>query len=150
MSATSSYSDWQIILSHYALHGETPDLDDYKRALGGYLRNHKTPTAKQKSSVRSMPVPDPAQRNNPLEPDRNADAARQTTASMPPSAYHAPIEQAIAEAQNAAKAASNLSQLQENMQNFEGCELKATARQLVFADGQPDARIMLIGEAPPG
>jgi DNA polymerase len=31
---------------------------------------------------------------------------------------------------------------------FEGCALKATAKNLCFADGQPGARIMLVGEAP--
>jgi uracil-DNA glycosylase family 4 len=34
------------------------------------------------------------------------------------------------------------------MEGFEGCALKQTARQLVFADGNPRARIMLVGEAP--
>ncbi len=31
---------------------------------------------------------------------------------------------------------------------FEGCELKKGARNLVFADGNPAARVMVIGEAP--
>jgi uracil-DNA glycosylase family 4 len=34
------------------------------------------------------------------------------------------------------------------LEGFEGCGLKKTARQLVFADGNPQAKIMLIGEAP--
>ncbi len=31
---------------------------------------------------------------------------------------------------------------------FDGCALKATATQLVFADGNPQARVMFVGEAP--
>src|SRR5205807_2187287 len=31
---------------------------------------------------------------------------------------------------------------------FEGCALKRTAKQLVFADGNPRARVMFVGEAP--
>ena len=31
---------------------------------------------------------------------------------------------------------------------FEGCELKRGARNLVFADGDPSARVMIVGEAP--
>jgi len=31
---------------------------------------------------------------------------------------------------------------------FDGCKLKQTATQLVFADGRPGARVMLVGEAP--
>jgi uracil-DNA glycosylase len=34
------------------------------------------------------------------------------------------------------------------MVEFDGCALKRTATQLVFADGLPGSRIMLIGEAP--
>ena len=34
------------------------------------------------------------------------------------------------------------------MQAFEGCALKQGARNLVFADGNPAARLMVIGEAP--
>lgn len=41
-----------------------------------------------------------------------------------------------------------LEQLAESLQQFEGCTLKYTAMNLVFADGNPKAEIMLIGEAP--
>ena len=43
---------------------------------------------------------------------------------------------------------SSLEMLKEAMQNFEKCDLKKTATQLVFADGNPASKIMLIGEAP--
>ena len=34
------------------------------------------------------------------------------------------------------------------MADFEGCALKRTATQLVFADGVPGSRVMFVGEAP--
>ena len=34
------------------------------------------------------------------------------------------------------------------MAQFEHCQLKRGARQLVFADGNPDAKIMIVGEGP--
>ena len=34
------------------------------------------------------------------------------------------------------------------MAEFDGCNLKFTAKNLVFADGNPDAAVMLVGEAP--
>jgi uracil-DNA glycosylase family 4 len=34
------------------------------------------------------------------------------------------------------------------LENFDGCALKNTATRLVFADGNPQARIMFVGEAP--
>ncbi len=43
---------------------------------------------------------------------------------------------------------SSLEMLKEAMQNFDECDLKKTATQLVFADGNPSSKIMLIGEAP--
>jgi DNA polymerase len=43
---------------------------------------------------------------------------------------------------------ATLAELKAALQGFEGCELKRFATNTVFADGNPDARIMLIGEAP--
>ena len=45
-------------------------------------------------------------------------------------------------------AIQTLSDLKAALQAFEGCALKRTASNLVFADGNPGADIMLIGEAP--
>ena len=42
----------------------------------------------------------------------------------------------------------SLDELKAMVQAFEGCALKKTASNLVFADGNPAADIMLIGEAP--
>lgn len=41
-----------------------------------------------------------------------------------------------------------LDALRAALEKFDGCTLKQTAKNLVFADGNPDARVMLIGEAP--
>jgi uracil-DNA glycosylase len=49
-----------------------------------------------------------------------------------------------------AKAARDLETLQATMADFEGCALRRTATQLVFADGVPGSRIMFVGEAPGG
>ncbi|MDX1781574.1 MAG: uracil-DNA glycosylase [Thalassovita sp.] len=60
-----------------------------------------------------------------------------------------PIEvDAVAEARAAAKAAQDLPALRAAMDAFDHCELKRGARQLVFSDGNPAARVMIIGEAP--
>src|SRR5438309_10839742 len=55
---------------------------------------------------------------------------------------------AIASAREAARTAPTLEALRGLMQGFEGCALKHTATRLVFADGNPQARIMFVGEAP--
>ncbi len=47
-----------------------------------------------------------------------------------------------------ASACSDLAALKAAMGAFEGCALKKGARNLVFADGNPEARVMIVGEAP--
>ena len=55
---------------------------------------------------------------------------------------------AIGGAMAAAAAAGNLAELQAALEAFDGCALKRTATNTVFADGVAAGRIMLIGEAP--
>lgn len=57
-------------------------------------------------------------------------------------------EAAIASARELARTAPTLAALRELMEQFDGCALKSTATRLVFADGNPQARIMFVGEAP--
>jgi uracil-DNA glycosylase family 4 len=57
-------------------------------------------------------------------------------------------EAALMAAREQAKSAANLTTLREVLERFEGCSLRNTATQLVFADGNPDARVMFVGEAP--
>ncbi|MEL7106916.1 MAG: uracil-DNA glycosylase [Pseudomonadota bacterium] len=54
----------------------------------------------------------------------------------------------VAVARTAAANAPDLAALQAALGAFEHCELKRGARNLVFADGQPGARVMILGEAP--
>jgi DNA polymerase len=68
--------------------------------------------------------------------------------SVPPGETSAAPDAAIASAREAARTAPTLDALRELMERFDGCSLKATATRLVFADGNPEARIMFVGEAP--
>lgn len=52
------------------------------------------------------------------------------------------------QAQELAQQCQNLEELRSAMDAFDGCALKRTAKQLVFADGPDHADLMLIGEAP--
>ena len=47
-----------------------------------------------------------------------------------------------------AKAANSLVELRAALERFDGCALKRSATNIVFADGSPVNRIMFIGEAP--
>lgn len=77
-------------------------------------------------------------------PDRLAPAP----ASQRPVALPLPGEGAAANAREAARSARSLDELRAILQSFDGCTLKSMATRLVFADGNPQAKLMLVGEAP--
>jgi DNA polymerase len=68
------------------------------------------------------------------------------TARTAPSIQGTP--EATATARELAAAANTLEELKDAIARFDGLSLKATATNLVFADGNPQAKLMLIGEAP--
>ena len=92
--------------------------------------------AKAIAPERSM-VEAPIAREGAPEPP----AARKAIVAVPPA-------EAAASARKIAAAARSLQELRAAMETFEGCALKSTATQLVFADGSETAKVMFVGEAP--
>jgi len=90
-------------------------------------------------------APAPVRETAPPRLLRETPAAAPT---VPRSEIAPPPEAAIAIAREAARTAPTLEELRALLENFEGCALKNTATRLVFADGNPQARIMFVGEAP--
>jgi uracil-DNA glycosylase len=86
----------------------------------------------------SAPSPTPVRR---ADPPSSGEARPQASAPATP-------EAAAMAAREAAKGAQTLEELRELLGRFEGCALRATATQLVFADGNPQGRVMFVGEAP--
>ena len=88
--------------------------------------------------------------------ERPAAAARKPPPLPPPApaprieAPATPTDAARRSAGELAAAARTLDELRAALEGFDGCGLKATATRLAFSDGAPDARIMLVGEAPGG
>ena len=58
------------------------------------------------------------------------------------------ISSAITEAESLAEQSKTLEQLKASLGNYEFCDLKRGSRNLVFSSGDPDAEVMIIGEAP--
>lgn len=71
-----------------------------------------------------------------------------TQPQVAPDAAPAAAPDATLAAKEAATGAATLAELEAALASFEHCELKRGARNLVFADGNPAARVMIIGEAP--
>jgi uracil-DNA glycosylase family 4 len=88
------------------------------------------PRAAAPAPPRSLTPPPPA-----------AAVAARTEAMVAP-------EAAINSAREAARTAPTLEALRQLLENFDGCALKHTATRLVFSDGNPQARVMFVGEAP--
>ena len=90
----------------------------------------------------SPPEPPPAQPPSPKPKPEIKPQARPAGGDL------TSPQQAVASAREAAAAAGSVAELRAALEAFDGCALKATATQLCFADGNPEARIMMIGEAP--
>lgn len=75
----------------------------------------------------------------------------QTQPPAPPAQATPPVipdASVVESARDSAAAATSLEELRAAIGAFDGCNLKRTARNTVFADGNPQAPLMLIGEAP--
>lgn len=66
----------------------------------------------------------------------------------PPTAPGAQAADPVAVSRAAAAAARSLDDLREAIAAYPHCELKKGARNTVFADGNPKARVLILGEAP--
>ena len=84
----------------------------------------------------------------PAEAPRAAPTAPAQPAAPPALADPASSVDAVEAAKAAAAAAQTLDALHEAIAAFPHCELKQGARNTVFADGNPAARVLIIGEAP--
>ena len=100
--------------------------------------------------VRTTPSSNPARVDSPADRARrgvsplSAEGPTTTAAPPPPAAPEA----AIMAARESAGSSKDLEELRALLAGFAGCTLAATATQLVFADGNPQARVMFVGEAP--
>jgi len=82
--------------------------------------------------------------------DRRAATPVVTAQPTPPKAKppSLALPEGPADAARLAAGCDTLEALQAAMAAFTGCALRDTATQLVFADGNPEAKLLLVGEAP--
>lgn len=105
-------------------------------------------------SARPKPAAPPP---HPLltETRRETPVSRPAAASVPQAgaprgdaALTVPNDEAVMAARAAAASAESLDALKALIERFDGCNLKRTAKSTVFSDGNPEASLMLVGEAP--
>lgn len=137
---------------------DRPPDDDDRRAARALLAWQAEAGADE--AIGETPVNRLAPRPAP-EPQARAHDAGAQPAPVPtrsPTRSHAPagsgtaVDAAAPDPVMAARArareAATLEELRNILAGFEGCPLKLTAKSLCFADGNPQARVMLVGEAP--
>ncbi|HVV42036.1 MAG TPA: uracil-DNA glycosylase [Nitrobacter sp.] len=116
------------------------ELLDFYREAGVDCALAETPVdrlaAEEQPAAPVTPIPAPPPVTKPV------------AAATPRGDPAPPPDVAISSARDAARTAPTLEALRAMLNAFDGCALKFTATQLVFADGNPAARLMFVGEAP--
>jgi len=136
----------ESLLRWYADMGIETALDDAPKDR--FAEKQKAEAARadpQGTPLRSAPARgEPLRRaDNGLMQSEAPSARTMKAAALPASA-----EAVVQSAAEAAQGAATLEELRERLAAYEGCALRATATQLVFSDGNPQARVMIVGEAP--
>ncbi|WP_192249085.1 uracil-DNA glycosylase [Mesorhizobium silamurunense] len=162
MTATSPNNPIDIaeLLAFYASAGVDEALEDtpINRFAGAKPKQAERAPATAAPARESRPQERPASEPG-FDASRAAERPAASTgldASQVPDAPRRPTlttatvpdEGQIMLARQLAASASTLDELRQHMAAFDGCNLKFTAKNLVFADGNPNADLMLVGEAP--
>src|SRR5215212_3225508 len=124
------------------------ELLDFYAEAGVHALVGETPADRLASAQPEVPVVDVnATPDRPPLVRSQAAAPELAPVTAAPSVPTAP-DIAVMAAREAARSAASLDDLRTMLAKFEGCALRTTAKQLVFADGNPQARVMFVGEAP--
>jgi uracil-DNA glycosylase len=131
----------------------TPDRAPTVQQLLTFYLEAGVDCALLEEPVNRLSDPDivPGPREIPAPRETPPPATVRTSPAAIPAARGEPAplpEAAIQSAREAARTAPSLDALRALLEKFDGCALKFTATRLVFADGNPEARIMFVGEAP--
>src|SRR3954470_6284924 len=141
------------LLEFYVAAGVDLALDEapHDRFAEAALAREQRAPPPERAEARPLPPPraqgpaEAARAPSPFDPARFTASAQ--ARPLPKAATAAP-EEAAADARRRAATATSLAELEAIVAAFDGCALKASARQLAFADGVPGSRVMLAGEAP--
>ncbi|GJE36375.1 DNA polymerase [Methylobacterium persicinum] len=92
-----------------------------------------------RKAARPSALPSPPLQEAPKAPARATTYGRAASAEP---------EAAAGDARARARTAASLEELEAILAGFDSCPLRFTAKNLVFGDGNPQARVMFLGEAP--
>ena len=132
-----------------ALEDEPQDrfAESAKALAEGLAKRSKSATIPVAPSIDGKIIGDggPSNHTSPVAASRGFDEAPARPVQR---VEKVPVEEIVAAAQALAKNARTLEELQAALSSFDGCNLKRLAKNTVFGDGNPKAKIMVVGEAP--
>jgi len=143
MASEQEPMDLEGLIRFYAEAGVDSPLSD--EPVDRFAENAR-PKAASQPRAEAAAARQPSSAANPPAPPSPAQA-REAAA---PAASRAvvPDEAQVAIAREAASTANTLEELRERLAAFDGCNLKFTAKNMCFSDGDPASDLMFIGEAP--
>jgi uracil-DNA glycosylase family 4 len=133
-------------VDRFGSQGEAPSARPMVRDAGLRPAPHQEAPRDRGRTLPRFEEPAAGGRLDSSDGAQRAKAEGRATAT-PPGAPASP-DVAIMDARTQARSATSLDELRRILAGFDGCELKRHAKQLVFADGNPQARVMFVGEAP--
>ena len=153
MTQASTTSDLVALLDWYRAMGVDTALNDstvdwLARGTAAPGHDFAWPDRPDRNTTQSLTeVAHPAKAPGLAPPVRQMPVTARTEPSPRPQTPLAPSA-AETDARRIARSATTLDALHAALLGFDGCALKATAKNLCFYRGAPKARLMLIGEAP--
>lgn len=136
MEAALSPQDAAALLRWYVDHGLDETIGE--EAIDRFALPPPAPLAATPASA--PPTASPSSAPTPIRPPVAAPAVRAPVPLESP--------QLALDAREVARQAATIAELEEAVRAFEGCALKRTAKNTVFADGVAGAPVMIVGEAP--
>ncbi len=130
---------WQIEAGADEAIGDVP-RDRYADSRAGTARPAVAPAP--------PPPPEPPPEAPPPPPEPPPPAARLAPRPAPETAPLVSARAAGETARTLAASAQTVAALRAAVEGFDGCALKLTANRTVFADGNPNADLLIVGEAP--
>jgi uracil-DNA glycosylase len=146
-SRTDAQADLIAYLDFHVEAGADAALDEHPHdRFGETDAPAPTPRAPRRTAAQAADQPVAAVANTLVPPPGSPPpAAAPRTFGRAASAQP---DEAASDARARARQAKTLDELEKILADFDACPLRFTAKNLVFADGNPEARVMFLGEAP--
>lgn len=145
---SETHDERRDLIAHLDFHNEAGvdiALDEHPHDRFGEV--DAAPDARSAARIPERPAPEHGQAKRPLPGYETPTPEKPQPRTFGRSASAKP-EAAAGDARERAKDCSTLEELEALLATFDGCPLKFTAKNLVFADGNPASKLMFVGEAP--